>query len=161
MKIKTWEEFKKLEHGTKIRGRMFEKEFDEGAVSIDEDDQRFICQNVSEGLDADDKLEYKYSRLVNGTENFNLETIEDEEQEDKPRTMRGEYEIKNLEAMKGWQIQLRIMLGNTLESYNVFLRRGNSYGFVQFTNTIENLNQQIETMTQLLKQQYNENEDNN
>ena len=48
-------------HGMRVRGSIDGQKFEDGKISIDKGGEVLICQNVKNGLDADDKLGYAYS----------------------------------------------------------------------------------------------------
>jgi hypothetical protein len=62
IKPKTHEELIKL-HGRKGRCKIKGDEVDDMKICV-ENDEVYVCQNVADGQDADDKLGYKYSWCI-------------------------------------------------------------------------------------------------
>jgi hypothetical protein len=51
----------KYEHGDYVTCKIHDKEIKDARISIDIDGHPFICQNQIGGIDAEDKLGYKWS----------------------------------------------------------------------------------------------------
>ncbi len=54
-----------FKHGDKVTCEINVIKITDARISIDKDGMTFICQNEREGLDAEDKLGYKYSWKLN------------------------------------------------------------------------------------------------
>jgi hypothetical protein len=60
----SWEYFKSLPHGTKIKVRINGHTECDGAISVDKEYKFFVCTNTTEGNNTEDKLGFKYSWQV-------------------------------------------------------------------------------------------------
>lgn len=65
--------YSQLKHGMKVLCEIDGKEIKDAKISIDEDGRVYVCQNVKDGFDAEDKLGYKYSWILS----YEGEDIED------------------------------------------------------------------------------------
>lgn len=61
MKPKTWEEIKKIPHGTKVRANVDNQGITEGVISVDKDGRIFVCTNNANGNVAQNRFGYKFS----------------------------------------------------------------------------------------------------
>jgi len=54
----------KFKHGEKVTCEIYGEKITDAKISIDKDGTPFICQNIKDGNDAEDKLGYKYSWIL-------------------------------------------------------------------------------------------------
>lgn len=73
----TPDQIKKLKHGQKVKCNIDSSKIDDAKVSIDSNGEIFICQNIKDGCDADNKLGYKYSWTADSSVVTNLITVVD------------------------------------------------------------------------------------
>lgn len=84
--------YSKFKHGQRVTCEINGVKIDDAKISIDYTGDVYICQNVSEGAQADDLLGYRYSRFIIGRCNhdnterikitFPLRTLDDLEEGD-------------------------------------------------------------------------------
>lgn len=53
--------YSELKHGMRVRCKIDGVQVDDAKLSVDADGQVYVCQDVADGADAEDKLGYEYS----------------------------------------------------------------------------------------------------